>query len=248
MTYTNTNTAVGTGTSDEPFLEFGHRKALAAEENLPAAWGARANINVGHVGYPNPDRPSEILDIPPGRGCFTYRDERAKEALKTLLDDCGVLKMIEEKYAELVRAGEIKHDEATEVVLHDSRAVRVTGSTNASYGYFYMTAVLKTEAFDPPAETSFDETGPDIITWSASRLPEVGERIMVDMNRIGAATVVGYAYDRFDVSNYLYILVRPDDPPDWWKDQRERESREKEWPFHAHIMGREWSELPESSG
>jgi hypothetical protein len=224
--YTNTG-PYGQESSDMPQLIFGYSKALDDEPGFAAAFGARA-IHDG-----------EHLDLLHDRQAWTYRDERAKNALATILNKCGVLRISFNRFRELVCNGTIRSDLANEVVLYNDGSVRVVGNTNGSHGYFYMTAILSTKAFDPPEKTSVDKSGPGIITWSGHRLPLVGERVRARMNSVGPGTVVGYQYETDGHETYLYLMVYPDRQPAWWNPENEDR---RGIPSYFWIMGREWDE------
>ncbi len=68
-------------------------------------------------------------------------------------------------------------------------------------------------------DTETTAIGPHVVqfegstaTWSGEgRVPEVGERVDVLINRIGAGTVVAHRA----VGGYLAVIVKPDFNPDW---------------------------------
>jgi len=59
---------------------------------------------------------------------------------------------------------------------------------------------------------------PEAVRWSGKTVaapPAIGERIMVRMNGLGPAKVVGY----FTEAGYLGLLVKFENPPAWWVRQ-----------------------------
>ena len=114
-----------------PQLEFGYP---IPEEGFstPAAWGARF---ISQRGY---------LDLVWNRQSIAWRDEEAKEELITLLDG-GVIELIRKVYKDLWDRFEVRGDEAEEHLLVDGR-VKAIGNTNASHGYFYVSAWLKEDS------------------------------------------------------------------------------------------------------
>lgn len=60
-----------------------------------------------------------------------------------------------------------------------------------------------------------DEAGKEL-KWSGKiKLPLKGERIYMSINAIGYGEVTGY----FESEGWLGLMVKPEDPPDWWKKQ-----------------------------
>ncbi|WP_256327407.1 hypothetical protein [Variovorax sp. EL159] len=56
----------------------------------------------------------------------------------------------------------------------------------------------------------------DQVKWSAEfEVPEIGTDILVRINGIGRAKVVGYATQ----DGYLGVMCEPYNPPDWWVRQ-----------------------------
>jgi hypothetical protein len=53
----------------------------------------------------------------------------------------------------------------------------------------------------------------DMLKWSADfDVPSVGEDVIIRINGIGRAKVVGYASQ----NGYLGVMTVPYSPPDWW--------------------------------
>ena len=52
----------------------------------------------------------------------------------------------------------------------------------------------------------------DQIIWSGGAVPTIGEIVECNMNRLGAARVLGYA----SCDGYLGVLVEFIDPPEWF--------------------------------
>jgi hypothetical protein len=69
--------------------------------------------------------------------------------------------------------------------------------------------------------------GEDLL-WSGCRcpLPDIGATILITMNSIGPAQVVGY----FKEGGYLGVMTHAVNPPQWLIDQR---ARDRENPRHA---------------
>jgi hypothetical protein len=64
------------------------------------------------------------------------------------------------------------------------------------------------------------DSGEERLRWSAHfPLPAIGTRIYITMNSIGWATVEGF----FAEDGYLGIMTRAEDPPQWLRDQRQRD-------------------------
>jgi hypothetical protein len=61
-----------------------------------------------------------------------------------------------------------------------------------------------------------DLTAKDQIKWSAEfEVPAIGEDIVIRLNRVGRAKVVGYATH----GGYLGVMSLPYSPPEWWVRQ-----------------------------
>ncbi|KPU88108.1 hypothetical protein APR50_42690 [Variovorax paradoxus] len=58
-----------------------------------------------------------------------------------------------------------------------------------------------------------DPFAQDMLKWSADfDVPSIGEDVIIRMNSIGRAKVVGYASQ----GGYLGVMTAPYGPPDWW--------------------------------
>ena len=112
---------------EEPVLEIGYHVPY---KNTPAAWGARFITDRGY------------LDLVWNRQSIVWRDEGARDELIELLDG-GVIGLIRKTYKELWDDFEVRGDEAEEHVLVDNDRIKAIGNTNASFGYFYVSAWLK---------------------------------------------------------------------------------------------------------
>lgn len=56
----------------------------------------------------------------------------------------------------------------------------------------------------------------DLVKWLAEfEVPAIGEHIVIRLNAIGRAKVVGYA----TLHGYLGVMAVPFDPPAWWVRQ-----------------------------
>lgn len=61
-----------------------------------------------------------------------------------------------------------------------------------------------------------DLASPDQFRWSSPHeVPAIGDDIVIRINAIGRAKVVGYA----TVSGYLGVMAVPCSPPEWWVRQ-----------------------------
>jgi hypothetical protein len=121
--------------SKRPYLEFGWDHAVP--EDALAAWGERAITD----GSPHSRSP---MGLALGRSGTCWKDEGDLERLLKLLNG-GILEKMDEAYKQLRYDGCIQGHLENEVVLHDDDAVKAVGTTNASYGYFYVSAWLKEE-------------------------------------------------------------------------------------------------------
>jgi hypothetical protein len=137
MTYT-TVTAYGQSEGEKPQLPFGYNRAFKLVPEPLAAWGQRAIITDG----------GELLDMVPDRRAITFREPKHRKALESLLND-GILDSVSKRFAEMVRLGTIRWDEAREVTLYDDNEVLVVGNANESFGYFYITAMLCEKSYSP---------------------------------------------------------------------------------------------------
>jgi hypothetical protein len=58
-----------------------------------------------------------------------------------------------------------------------------------------------------------DPFAQDLLKWSADfEVPSIGEDVIIRINGIGRAKVVGYASQ----NGYLGVMTVPYSPPDWW--------------------------------
>lgn len=58
-----------------------------------------------------------------------------------------------------------------------------------------------------------DPFAQDVFKWSADfDVPSIGEDVIIRINGIGRAKVVGYASQ----GGYLGVMTVPYSPPDWW--------------------------------
>lgn len=58
-----------------------------------------------------------------------------------------------------------------------------------------------------------DPVAQDVFKWSADfEVPSIGEDVIIRINGIGRAKVVGYASQ----GGYLGVMTVPHSPPDWW--------------------------------
>lgn len=110
-------------------LGFGYNAGLP--DDAIAAWGARLIITQDGGVDMLWDR-TDAVGPDTERGVFLallgsrYPQEQLRSDIKDRL-----------------RSGEIQTREAAEIVLHDDAEIRVLGNSNASAGYFYVTAYRK---------------------------------------------------------------------------------------------------------
>lgn len=77
-----------------------------------------------------------------------------------------------------------------------------------------MTIDFRRHASVPPYTR--DLTSTDQYKWSAEfEVPSIGEDIVIRLNGIGRAQVVGYA----TYGGYLGVMTAPYNPPEWWVRQ-----------------------------
>lgn len=58
-----------------------------------------------------------------------------------------------------------------------------------------------------------DPFAQDVFKWSADfEVPSIGDDVIIRINGIGRARVVGYASQ----GGYLGVMIVPHSPPDWW--------------------------------
>lgn len=119
----------------------------AVTHKHPAYWGARAIFH------------SNGWDIVPDRQGWLATDEPTRVTLRDLLYDNGILRTANQRFVKLVKEGRVSSGEAREVVFYEDGRVRVTGSTNASHGYVYLTAMLLDGVDDPGPTLSHPRDG-----------------------------------------------------------------------------------------
>ncbi len=66
------------------------------------------------------------------------------------------------------------------------------------------------------------------LKWSGGRIPRIGEVVEVKINAIGAAVVESY----FIEDNWLGLLVKPSNPPEWYVRQKGADAS-------CHVFGEE---------
>ena len=144
-------------------------------EGSPAVWGARA---IWPNRYGPPNFPLDIL-----HDRQSMRGEKAdRDGLAYILNN-GVLEAVQARMAAYVRSGLVRSDTRNEVVLFESNAVKVVGNSNASHGYFYVTAFVKpidyAEHVPDAAEKDLAAFAEDEFRWSGPRVPAVGEEVIL---------------------------------------------------------------------
>lgn len=112
-------------------LGFGYNAGLP--DDAQAAWGARIIVTQDGA-----------VDILWDRtDCVPEDNERVRTDFLELLSGRYPNTQLRTDIADRLRSGEIKTREAAEVELYDDAEVRVVGNSNASAGYFYVTAYRK---------------------------------------------------------------------------------------------------------
>lgn len=107
---------------------FGYHPVVTGDHR--AYWGARTIWQGGRS-----------WDILPDRQGWRATDEGALKRLSALLNG-GILKEAEKRLGTLGNTWEVSPSREGEVVLFEDARVRVVGNSNASHGYFYVTAIL----------------------------------------------------------------------------------------------------------
>jgi hypothetical protein len=188
-------------------------------EGSPAVWGARAI-------WPNRYGPF-ALDILHDRQ--SMRGEKAdRDGLAYILNN-GVLEAVQARMAAYERRGLVRSDTRNEVVLYDSGSVKVIGNSNASHGYFYVTAFIKPVDLDKQVRDAIDKELGDFeageFRWSGPRIPAVGEEIILGPRSPNGkehggkrVKVLGYLIE----AKHLFLLI-PGLEPDREDLKRDRE-------------------------
>jgi hypothetical protein len=203
-----------------------------APDDARAVWGARAIFT------------DEYMDLLPDRQSLAFAHEQDRKSLVALLNDCGVLTLAQAEHKRLVSEYEVDAYSEKVVTLYRDNVVQF--EARYAGGYVYTACWLKPLPFNVHDSTD-DEPSADVLTWSCDELPLVGETVKVTMNGIGLGVVAGYAIESFEPdprndeagSNYLYVLARPLDPPEWMVIQNEGSKRAD----YVHVMGREWKSV-----
>jgi hypothetical protein len=178
-------------------------------------WGARAIFNPRDV-HP--------MDLLPDRQGF-HGDAGEWLGLKYLLNN-GVLEAAQARLTAYVRKGTVRRDEEREVVLYESTLIKVVGNTNASHGYFYVTAFIKPVDYarrvPDGVEKELSDFAEGEFRWSGPRIPAVGEVVALGGNypnprhRGKQVCVLAHAV----AAKHLFLAVRPVEPSE--DAQRER--------------------------
>jgi len=203
-------------------------------EGSPAIWGARAIW---------PDRhgdPNFPLDLLPDRQ--SMRGEKAdRDGLAYILNN-GVLEAVQARMAAYEGAGLVRSDTRNEVVLYDSSTVKVIGNSNASHGYFYVTAFIKVVDLDkhvPDTEGDLAEFEKHAIESKHLFLViEGGEPSREDLKRERRV---------LDALRGEEIPRHPEDSPE---NRVQQDPTDCLWLPHGPstmVMGREWKEVPFSN-
>lgn len=112
-------------------LQFGLNDNIPQE--APAAWGARWIITQDGYIDQVPDRTDAVGEPDAKARLFDHLNSKVRNAPK-------------EKLRELLQSGAVNTRIAERIVLHVDELVSVVGNTNASGGYFYVTAYIRPEA------------------------------------------------------------------------------------------------------
>jgi len=201
---------------------------LGPVEGAPATWGARA-IDDG-----------ETFGLLGDRQSFDGEKEH-REALRTVLNDMGVLKLAQEEFCRLKDSLKIRGDQDNLVTLYEDWFVKVEGNTNASHGYFYVRAYIKPGGYTVKRVPEWDPEGmPEgTAVWSCDELPEVGEVIYSQTcwaAEDGLLTVLGYAV----AADHLHVVCSVNNPVgQWGKQQADSIERDGKVAW-VNVMGREW--------
>lgn len=181
-------------------------------KNSPAAWIGRAI------------QECEKLDIVPNRTDRFAIDKRHDRALNAALDHGLFASVIRNRYEEEYNKGNFDSSQRNVVTLYEDNVLVIKGDTRASGGYVYLCAYLKpsedvSEAIKPD-HPDYNKDKP--IKWSSSKdIPEVGDRVVVKMNRIGKSVVL-----KRDVSaGFVLLYVSPDNPPPDYRKQKQIEGQ-----------------------
>lgn len=94
--------------------------------------------------------------------------------------------------------------------------------------FFIERPTFTGEAQGKQGMTVYTTAEGESLLWSGKGfpLPNIGAQVRITMNNIGPAEVVGY----FQEEGYLGVMTRAANPPQWLKDQRERDRKN---PRHA---------------
>ncbi len=221
-------------------LDWGYNTPEA--EGSPAVWGARAI-------WPSslPLTSHFPLDLLPDRQSLRG-DEAAKDGLCHLLNN-GVLEAAQARMAAYVRKGLVRPDTRNEVVLYDSSLIKVVGNTNASHGYFYVTAFIKpvdcAKHVPDGVERALDEFAEGEFRWSGPRIPEVGEEVVLGgsypnpKHHGKRVRVLAHAV----AAKHLFLVVHPVEPSEHERAMKDRLLAALRGEGHAGVS---WPDDPDS--
>ena len=120
-------------------------------EDLPAdttAWGARTIVNTS-------SRSEPFMEVLNNRHILVGR--RKDELFKEL--NAGLIRKLQKSFREQYYAGKVRGDKGDVLVLLDDDRIKAVGSTNASYGYFYITVWYKEDKCRNSSKLEVNTTG-----------------------------------------------------------------------------------------
>ena len=93
------------------------------------------------------------------------------------------------------------------------------------HSYIPQPKAVATEIADGDNFAIYEAEGFPGLKWSGKMpLPKIGERIYASMNSLGWAKVEGY----YESGGFLGLMLRFENPPDWYERQRQGNVREHE--------------------
>lgn len=162
------------------------------------SWGARAIFQGGRVDL-LPDRQQYV----PADGDVEWVPYKYEPAFIHWLNTKGLPWLRE-------NVGHLASDSQEEVRLEDDRYLLVA-SPQGSCGYLYIGA-----AEYPGKNVGYElSEPPEGVKWGGNYKPELGQRVLVTMNKFGEGTIVSFFHEH----GYLGVRVKLDHQPDWHRDQ-----------------------------
>jgi len=217
-------------------MQWGYRCEVPSGTKI--VWGARAIFN---------PRDTHPMDLLPDRQSF-HGDADEWLNLQYLLHN-GVLEAAQARLAAYVRKGTVRRDTRNEVVLYDTTLIKVVGNTNASHGYFYVTAFIKPVDYakhvPDGVERALDEFAEGEFRWSGPRIPAVGEEVALGGNypnprhRGKRVRVLAHAV----AAKHLFLAVHPVEPSEHERAMKDRLLAALRGEGHAGVS---WPDDPDS--